>query len=169
VPILSKAKDSRMIGAGSKKPIILINTVLYRKSGSKFPSQNQKKNVVRGIHCSPYSKLVTCIKGRIWDVVVDLRKGSPTYLKWRGKELSPTQQLYIPPRCGHAFISLDEDNIVMYFQGGTWNPKFEMDTNYLDPQINIKWPKAEQYILSDKDRNAPFLDEAQKQWEERTK
>eukprot|EP01121_Diplochlamys_sp_Union-15-3_P001813 TRINITY_DN11579_c0_g1_i1.p1 TRINITY_DN11579_c0_g1~~TRINITY_DN11579_c0_g1_i1.p1 ORF type:complete len:192 (+),score=37.33 TRINITY_DN11579_c0_g1_i1:29-577(+) len=143
---------------------------IIKQEWKQVSVSQSKKNVVRGIHCSPYSKLITCITGRVWDVVIDLRVGSPTYLKWIGSELHGARQLYIPPYCGHAFFVMEENTVLMYCQGGVFVPQREMDVNYLDSSINISWPKpidSASYIISDKDNNAPALEDARKQWKQR--
>lgn len=122
-------------------------------------------NVLRGIHTSQYSKLVSCMNGRLIDFVIDLREGSSTYLKWVSVELdfAGGKQLYVPPGCGHMFVSLEDNTIMHYIQSGTFNPPFEMEVNFADPQIGVKLPNPDHsvYTISDKDRNAPMLADAQ--------
>ena len=76
------------------------------------------QNVIRGLHISTYCKLVTCTSGSVYDVVVDLRPDSPTYLQWAGAVLTAEncKELYIPPNCGHGFLSLEDDSILLYAQ-----------------------------------------------------
>eukprot|EP01127_Copromyxa_protea_P020208 TRINITY_DN6719_c0_g1_i1.p1 TRINITY_DN6719_c0_g1~~TRINITY_DN6719_c0_g1_i1.p1 ORF type:complete len:188 (+),score=25.57 TRINITY_DN6719_c0_g1_i1:13-576(+) len=129
-------------------------------------------NVIRGIHCSQYGKLVQCIKGRIFDVVVDLRSESPTFMKWAMVELSADKstQVFIPARCGHGFFAAEENSLVVYGQEGTYDPPTEMNVNPMDASLGINWPSPVQggsYIISDQDRNAPGLEEAKKKWAER--
>lgn len=120
-------------------------------------------NVVRGMHVVPFSKICTCLRGRLFDVVADVRPDSPTYLNWYGLWLTERncQQLYIPAGCAHGFFSGEDDTVLMYCQDGTYDPKTEREINWLDPKLNIKWPKTwpfeNEYVLSDKDRQAPFL------------
>jgi dTDP-4-dehydrorhamnose 3,5-epimerase len=118
------------------------------------------KNVVRGIHIAPFAKLVACVQGRIFDVIVDVRPGSASYRRWVGEELSPTngRQLYIPPGCGHAFMALEEQSTVVYAQTGEYNPAVERTINWRDPQLGITWPVADKYILSPRDRDSGGLD-----------
>lgn len=122
------------------------------------------KYTMRGIHFqnNPYaqSKLVRCIVGRILDIAVDLRRGSPTYCKWIAVELSAEnkKQLFIPKGFGHAFITLEENTQVCYKVDAPWSKEHERTISYLDPDINIKWPEGEK-VLSDKDANAPFLND----------
>lgn len=118
-----------------------------------------KKHVVRGLHVSPYSKLCTCVSGRLFDVVADVRVGSTTFGKWFGVWLDPEnqKQLFIPSGCAHGFFASEDDTILMYQQDGLWNPMFEKEINWRDPMLNISWPESEDYILSEKDKNANFL------------
>jgi dTDP-4-dehydrorhamnose 3,5-epimerase len=138
----------------SQKQLVDFNCVQINCSKSK-------KDVLRGVHIVPFSKLVHCVKGRIFDVVVDMRKQSPTYLKWDGVELNSEncKSLFIPANCGHAFLSLENDSMIVYAQNGLYNPKVEFSINYSDPKLNIKWPGLDQsnFILSTKDQNAPFV------------
>ena len=115
-----------------------------------------EKNVVRGLHIVPFAKLVHCIRGKIFDVVADLRPDSKTYLQWYGIELSGENQkaLFIPPNCGHGFLSLADDSMVVYAQDHVYDPALETSIRYDDPQLNIKWPWA---IVSEKDLKAPTI------------
>jgi len=128
------------------------------------------KNVFRGIHTSPYAKLVACLKGRILDIVVDLNEKSPTYLHYTTYELKEgvNDQVFVPAGCGHAFLALDE-SLVCYAQGGTFNPVNEMDVNYKDPTINLQISQMQgiELIISDKDKTSPHLLEAKRLWSER--
>jgi len=118
-----------------------------------------RKNVVRGIHAAPFAKLISCVHGRVFDVVVDLRPASPTYKRWVGQELTPENglQVYVPPGCGHGFMALEDDSIVVYAQSGEYDPKIERTVHWQDEQIGIQWPAAAEYILSPRDREAPGL------------
>lgn len=130
-----------------------------------------KKNTLRGIHTTPYGKLVQCLRGRVVDYVIDLRPSSSTYLKWESVVLSEytSKQVYIPPFCGHAFFSCEDDSLLVYCQEGVFNPQREMNVNPFDDKLSIVWPDAENYIMSDQDRIAPNEKEARKMWEERNK
>lgn len=124
-----------------------------------------KANVLRGIHTSQYSKLVCCLSGRLIDYVIDLREGSPTYMKWISVELTPQngKQLYVPPGCGHMFVSMEDNTLMCYIQSGTFNPPFEMEVNFADPQIGVVLPNPDVsiYTISEKDKSAPMLADAQ--------
>ena len=119
-----------------------------------------RQNTVRGIHAAPFAKLVSCVAGRVFDVAVDLRPASPTYRRWFGQELSPEKanQLYIPPNCGHAFMALEDNSVVVYAQTAQYQPHVERTIHWRDPAIDIAWPVADTYILSARDRDAPRLD-----------
>jgi len=120
---------------------------------------SSRKNAIRGLHIAPYPKLVTCIKGRVFDVCVDARPNSETYLQYVNCVLSEEQQnqFYIPENCAHGFMSLEDDTIVVYCQGAEWNPPNESTIHFQDPKIGIQWPEANEYIVSDKDKRANFL------------
>ena len=103
----------------------------------------------RGIHRTPYAKLVTCVKGSVYDICVDLRESSDTYGQYISKVLSGDQlnSLYIPPYCGHGFMAL-EDSIVIYHQGQEYDK--ELDQTFCFKSFDIKLPMDIKYI-SEKD------------------
>lgn len=113
---------------------------------------------MRGIHVTPYAKLVNCVVGKIFDVCVDLRKNSPTYLKYTSAILDGTKQLYIPANCGHGFMALEDYNVVVYLQEGTYDPEVDKSLFWADKTIGVKWPDEEKKIISDKDLKAPTLE-----------
>jgi dTDP-4-dehydrorhamnose 3,5-epimerase len=112
-----------------------------------------KKGVIRGIHEAPYQKLVSCLQGKIFDVVVDLRKDSPTYLEWEGFWLlaEEPRQVLMPAGCGHGFYA-EELSRAMYLQDDTYGPNKENTHHW--KSFGIEWPFCEEYILSDRDKNA---------------
>ena len=123
-----------------------------------------KRGTLRGIHFQnePYSqsKLLRCTKGTILDVVVDLRKSSPTYKKWLSIKLDSTskQQIYIPKGFGHACISLVDDVEVQYKVNNLYEPEYDRAIAWNDPELNIDWTlDASEIIVSEKDKRAPFL------------
>jgi len=135
---------------------------LHNQYKNKFAVQqiNQsfsKKGTLRGIHCTPFWKLITCIKGKVLDVCVDLRSKSKTYLQHYSVELSEdnNKQVYIPGFCGHAFLAL-EDSLIVYSQGDVYNPIVESSYRFDDPAFKIDWPKMD-YIISDKDLKAKYF------------
>jgi dTDP-4-dehydrorhamnose 3,5-epimerase len=116
------------------------------------------KNVLRGIHVANYAKLVTCITGKIWDVVVDLRPNSTTYTKYVGVELTPDEpkQIYVPSGCGHGFVSLEDNSSVVYMQTGRFAEQGEITIMYNEPLLNIPWP-GENHTISKRDEQGQFL------------
>jgi dTDP-4-dehydrorhamnose 3,5-epimerase len=125
-------------------------------------SYNKIKGILRGLHFQkePYAqaKLVRCTKGKIWDVAVDLRKSSTTYLKWYGLELTEKNQkmLLVPEGFAHGFVTLENDCEVQYKVSNIYDKNSDRSIKYNDPDINIAWP-INQIILSDKDINASLL------------
>jgi dTDP-4-dehydrorhamnose 3,5-epimerase len=132
-----------------------------RRQWRQVNCSRSRRHVVRGLHLAPFAKLVSCLKGEIFDVVVDLRRDSPSYRRWNGWRLSETNnhQVYVPPGCAHGFMALADDNLVVYLQTDTYNPKAERSLFWRDPTIGIEWPAASEYILSDKDLQAPPFQE----------
>ena len=131
-------------------------------------SFSSKKGVLRGMHFQkyPYSqaKLVRCTRGKVIDVVVDLRRNSPTYLQYEAVELSEdkVQQLFVPQGFAHGFYCLSDDVIFEYKVDNVYSKENERSINYLDPKLGINWNeilKGETPILSEKDKNAKFYDE----------
>ena len=127
-------------------------------------SYNTTKGTVRAFHFqqSPHeqAKLVSCVSGKIWDVMVDLREDSPTRHQWVGTELSAGdgKSLYIPAGCAHGFATLEDNSTVAYLIEGPYVPEASSVIRWDDPTLNVEWP-IEDPILSDKDRTAPFLHE----------
>lgn len=130
-----------------------------------FVQDNQSfsmKNVVRGLHYqkAPHAqgKLVRCIQGSIWDVAVDIRKDSPTYLKWVGIELSEAnkQMLYIPAGFAHGFAVLSDFAQICYKCTAEYNPHAEAGIIWNEPKLGIDW-KVEKPLLSGKDAVLPAL------------
>jgi dTDP-4-dehydrorhamnose 3,5-epimerase len=120
-----------------------------------------KKNVIRGLHYqeSPgQAKLVSVAKGRIWDVVVDIRPDSPTFKQWIALELSDANhsQLFIPIGFAHGFCILSETAEVHYKVSAHYDPAQERTIRWNDPALAIDWPVRDA-ILSDRDRQAPLL------------
>lgn len=136
----------------------------------EFVQDNHSKSrigVLRGIHFQrkfSQGKLVRVIKGRVYDVAVDLRKESETFGKWYGMELSEKNKkmLYIPENFGHAFLALEDDTELFYKTTNAYHPEYESGIIYDDADIGIVWPEIEgDIILSEKDRNLPTLKNAE--------
>jgi len=134
----------------------------------RFVQDNHSRSacgVVRGIHFQigwGHSKLVRCGRGRVWDVVVDLRRGSPTYGEWESYELSDEDMrtLYVPHGFGHGFCVLSESADVIYKQDAYYHPDVERGIAWDDPEIAIAWPLSrEEIIVSARDADAPSFAE----------
>lgn len=125
-------------------------------------SMSSGKGIVRGIHFQkePWAqtKLVRCTRGTIKDVVVDLRKGSPTYKQWTSVVLSEEnhRQLLIPAGFGHGFVTLSDHCELQYKVDKYYNKECDRSVLWCDPEIGVDWG-VEDPILSDKDKNAPRL------------
>ncbi len=126
------------------------------------------RGVLRGIHYADVppgqAKYVTCVKGRILDVVVDIRVGSPTFGQWEAVRLDEESRnaVYISEGLGHAFLSLEDGSTVVYLCSEPYAPTREREIHPLDPFVGIEWPLARNEMeLSSKDSAAPSLIEAQ--------
>ena len=140
--------------------------MMEKNINMKFPfhvMSFSKKNIIRGLHIQakkPQGKFITVIKGKIFDVMVDLRKKSKTYGKYFSKILSAKNSLsiYIPPGFAHGFCALDKENFVVYSCTEYRNSRSETGIKYDDKDLNIKWP-IKKPILSLKDKNNYSLKE----------
>ena len=146
----------------------------FEKAGidTDFVQDNHSKSVkgvLRGLHYQKepkaQGKLVRCVKGAIFDVAVDIRKGSPTFGRWFAVQLSEENKLmvWIPKGFAHGFLTLTEEAEVIYkVSGAEYSPEYETGIKWNDPDIGIKWPteNIKELILSPKDKNLPFLKDA---------
>ncbi len=117
------------------------------------------RNVIRGIHYDfRMAKLVQCLHGRIFDVIVDLQRDSRTYLNWQGFLLSASnhRQLYVPPGFGHGFIALDDEVVVHYKNSVAYDPASEGAVSWRNPRVGIEWPLVGEPRLSAKDAAVPL-------------
>ena len=121
-----------------------------------------QKGAVRGMHFQRPPKaevrLVRCLKGTIFDVMVDLRHDSPTFLRWYGETLSGEnmKMLYVPQGIAHGFQTLEENCEMLYLHSGFYSPLHQAGLRCDDPKIGIQWP-LEVAEISEKDRNFPLL------------
>ena len=126
-------------------------------------SLSAKVGTVRGLHfqAPPHAqaKLVRCGRGAIFDIAVDIRRGSPTYGRWAGYTLSAENgaQLYIPVGFAHGFATLEPDSEIIYKCSDYYAPETEGALRWDDPDIGIKWPLTGAPVLSEKDAAAPLL------------
>ena len=126
---------------------------------------SSRKGVLRGLHFQkdPYSqgKLVRVVRGEVFDVAVDLRKGSPYFGKWVGDLLSEENKksLYVPPGFAHGFCVVSDEAIFHYKCTEFYHPEAEGGLRYDDPTVNVEWPLPDlPKITSPKDEKAPFLE-----------
>jgi dTDP-4-dehydrorhamnose 3,5-epimerase len=125
-----------------------------------------RKGTLRGLHyqIEPHGmgKLVRVIRGAIFDVAVDIRRGSPSYGKWVGRTLSGdgSVALWIPTGFAHGFVALEDDSVVLYKCTAIHTPAAERAVHYADPSIGIRWPLPPT-LISPKDAVAPPLTEAE--------
>ena len=126
-------------------------------------SFNKKRGILRGMHyqIEPYkeTKLVRCIRGAIYDVIIDLRPESKTYKQWIGIELTSENRkiLYVPEGFAHGFQTLENNTEVFYQVSEFYNPKYEKGVRWDDEVFGIKWPIKEK-IISDKDKNHGYFE-----------
>lgn len=132
-------------------------------------SYSLEAGVLRGLHFQTgdfsQSKLIRVVSGAVWDVIVDLRKGSPTYGQWEGFILSQAnhRQLFVPKGFAHGFLTLTDRVHFMYKCDQYYAPEADGGLIFSDPDLNIPWPMAsERFILSDKDKGLPTLKEFEK-------
>jgi dTDP-4-dehydrorhamnose 3,5-epimerase len=124
-------------------------------------SHNTRKGTIRGMHyqVEPFGevKLIRCIRGAIWDVIIDLKPQSPTYMQWFGVELSAEnrRQLYIPKNFAHGYQTLVDDAEVIYHVSEVYVPAAERGIRWDDPSIRISWPQSVEVTISSKDRSWP--------------
>jgi dTDP-4-dehydrorhamnose 3,5-epimerase len=118
---------------------------------------------VRGMHFQmrPHAemKLIRCLRGRVWDVAVDLRAGSPTFLRWHAEELTPqtAHMLVIPEGCAHGFQVLEAESELLYLHTAFYTPEAEGGVSFADPRLAIPWPLPIA-DFSERDRNLPPID-----------
>jgi dTDP-4-dehydrorhamnose 3,5-epimerase len=118
--------------------------------------------VLRGLHFqtepAAVAKLVGVAAGRVFDVAVDVRPGSATFGRWVGEELTADdgRMLFVPEGFAHGFVALDDDTVVTYLMTGEYSPEHDAGVRWDDPDIGVEWPVKDP-LLSDKDRNLPYL------------
>lgn len=122
---------------------------------------SSRRGVLRGLHYQwpgPQGKYVSVIEGEVWDVAVDIRRGSPTYGRWTAVVLSAENRrhFWIPEGFAHGFVTLSERAVFTYLCTATYDPRADASIRWDDPDLAIDWPVADP-LLSPKDAQAPFL------------
>lgn len=124
-------------------------------------SFNHSKGTLRGIHyqIAPHeqAKLVRCVRGALYDVIIDLRPDSGTFKQWLGVELvgEDPKALYVPPNFAHGFQTLEDNTEVSYHTSAFYQPTSERGVRWDDPAFNISWPATESRIIIRRDREYP--------------
>ncbi len=142
--------SEELASAGIAMPINQINYSLTRERGT-----------VRGLHYrlppAAESRIISCLQGKIFDVIVDLRAGSPTFLEWHAQRLSEDnhQSFYIPQGFAHGFQALTDNCQLLYLHSGFYDSELERGLNPLEPLIQVEWPLPITK-LSDRDRDQPI-------------
>jgi len=140
-----------MQAAGIARPVVQINHSVTTQRGT-----------VRGLHFqhapATETKFIRCVRGAVWDVAVDLRAGSPTFMQWRAFELSAENQrmVVIPDGMAHGFQALTDDAELIYFHTNFYTPENEGGFNVLDLRLSISWPLLITQ-QSERDRGLPFV------------
>lgn len=146
-----RAHDPVFAEAWGQRPIAQVNL-----------SCTEAVATVRGLHFQSYphseAKLVRCLRGRVWDVAVDIRPNSSTYGQWHGVELNPESgnALLIPEGCAHGYQVLETGSELLYLHSGAWVPQAETGVHSGDPKLAINWPLPPQG-LSERDQKLPGL------------
>ena len=125
--------------------------------------ENKQKGTLRGLHFQRGAyledKVVTCTRGLIYDVCVDIRENSSTYLSYYACEMSEDngKMLFIPKGCAHGYVTLEENCQLLYLMSEFYTPEAAAGYRYNDPAFGIEWPLKEGLIISPKDRELPFI------------
>lgn len=125
-----------------------------------------RRNTLRGLHSVAIppgqAKLVTCVRGELRDILVDLRIGSPTFGQYETNVLDAAsgRSVYVPEGVGHGFLTLAEDTCICYVVSSSYVPGTQIDIDPLDPDLDLPWDFTEPPLISDKDAGAPRLKEA---------
>jgi dTDP-4-dehydrorhamnose 3,5-epimerase len=129
-------------------------------------STNRHRGTIRGLHwqAAPYgeSKLLRCTRGSVFDVAVDLRPESPTYMQWQGHviDAESRRMVFVPVGCAHGYQALEDGAEVSYQVSHPYVPESERGIRWNDPALGIEWPITDAVIVSDKDAAWPDVDRA---------
>lgn len=123
---------------------------------------SRRRGTLRGVHyqTAPHeeAKLVSCTRGSVYDVMVDLRDGSPSFGEWLGIELNDRdhRMVYVPAGCAHGYLTLEDDTELFYPVTAAYHPESEGGIRYDDPSFDIQWP-IDIEVISDKDASWPYV------------
>lgn len=135
-----------------------LNTRIAQSNMSRSLRRGTMRGLHRQIEPDGESKLVRCPRGAIFDVCVDMREESPTYLQWVGVRLDEEngRMLYVPERCAHGFLTLEDDTVAVYDASVPYAPASVRGVRFDDPAIGIDWP-IDVTVISEQDRRWPLL------------
>jgi dTDP-4-dehydrorhamnose 3,5-epimerase len=128
-------------------------------------SMTRKKGTIRGMHYQAppacETKIIRCVDGKVFDVMVDIRKGSPTFMQWYGMELAKdnVRMVYIPEGFAHGFQTLTDNAELIYHHSEFYSPEYERGLRFDDPVLAINWPSPPT-VISPRDQNYSFIDKA---------
>lgn len=167
--VLHEASDERGFFMRTYETAEFKNAGLHREWLQENHSRSVRKGIIRGLHFQrePFAeaKLVRCIRGEVYDVVVDLRPGSGTYGKWAGIVLSEENKkmVFVPRGCAHGFCTLSEISEVVYKVDNVYSPQHEAGIIWNDPYLGITWPLESEPLVSVKDsRNITIMEYREK-------
>lgn len=158
---LETFEDDRGFFAQSWSPRELAEHGLEAPLVESAISFNKKKGTLRGMHyqASPHgqAKIVRCTRGSIYDVIIDLRTGSPTFKQWVGAELTSRNRLmlYVPKGCAHGFQTLEDETEVFYNMSHFYTPESSRGVRWNDPAFAVHWPTTEGVIINERDQSYP--------------
>ena len=161
---LEKLKDHRGFFARTWCQKELEEHGLSARIAQANVSFNTRAGTLRGMHyqVAPYeeTKLIRCTQGALYDVIIDLRRGSPTYKQWMGVELTAKnyKMLYVPAHFAHGFVTLEDYTEVIYFMSDFYTHGAERGLRWNDPEFGISWPHPVE-VISQKDANWPDISE----------
>ena len=159
--------DSRGMFASPYQEQALVKAIGYPMRVAQTNHSVSRRGSIRGVHFADVppsqAKYIYCSRGSLLDVVVDIRVGSPTYGQWDAVELTSAacNSLYVAEGLGHSFIALEDDTAMTYLCSEGYNPGRERGISPLDPALGMPWPADLEQVLSDKDRDAPTLAQAE--------
>ncbi|MCU1680499.1 MAG: rfbC [Amycolatopsis sp.] len=159
--------DNRGMFVSPYQAPALIEAIGYAMPVVQTNHSISRRGSIRGVHFADVppsqAKFIYCPRGSLLDVVVDIRVGSPTFGKWDAVRLDSKEcrGLYVSEGLGHSFVALEDDTVMTYLCSEGYNPGAEHGINPLDPALGLPWPADLEQLLSDKDRDAPTLAEAE--------